>query len=155
MPQVLGFDVSVEVDGNKLPEYKLEASLDPTLGVPVKTCWIPSEAGKVILPISFISVFGSAYFYDQEFCIAVKPPLAPRSSHWAFTVKLDGTPIKINNSALLKSAHIPVRRLKDELVAASVARPLLFATIQLTGALLLLVILKLINHGIPSDSRFR
>jgi hypothetical protein len=47
MPQVLGFDVSVEVEGNKLPEYKPEVSYDATLGVPVTTCYIPSEAGKV------------------------------------------------------------------------------------------------------------
>ena len=47
MPNVLGFDISVEVEGKKLPEYGLAVSLDPVHGVPTITCWVPSVVGKV------------------------------------------------------------------------------------------------------------
>ncbi|KAH6913491.1 hypothetical protein BKA70DRAFT_1263022 [Coprinopsis sp. MPI-PUGE-AT-0042] len=112
MPHVLGFDVAVEVEGKKLPEYKPEISYDPISGVPVTTCYVPSEAGK-------------------EFCIALVPPPAPRPKHWSFAVKLDGTSPIVNGTALLRTAT-GVKRLQDELVSPNVVRRFQFATIQLT-----------------------
>lgn len=41
-----GFDAWIEVDGEELKTYNVEVS-DDRLTV---TCWIPSEAGKVLPP---------------------------------------------------------------------------------------------------------
>ena len=43
MPELLGFDVWVEMERVKLQEYKAETSNNGT----EVSCWIPCEAGKV------------------------------------------------------------------------------------------------------------
>ncbi|KAH6913490.1 hypothetical protein BKA70DRAFT_1558802 [Coprinopsis sp. MPI-PUGE-AT-0042] len=112
MPQVLGFDISVEVEGNKLPEYQPEVMHEKTLGLPVITCWVPSEAGK-------------------EFCVVVAPPAAPRDVHWLFKLKLDGIDVKSGGDFLKKDNNAALR-FAHERVSANAVRRFLFARIQLT-----------------------
>jgi hypothetical protein len=55
MPRVLDFNVSVEMESNALPEYGSEVGVDEA-GRPIVTCWIASEAGKVIAFAHFTDV---------------------------------------------------------------------------------------------------
>ena len=45
MPNILGFDVALVMEGTRLEEYGVQESEES--GIPVVTCWVPSEAGKV------------------------------------------------------------------------------------------------------------
>jgi hypothetical protein len=45
MPTVNNFSAWIEVDGKQLPEYGVQSSANG--GQLIRTCWIPSEAGKV------------------------------------------------------------------------------------------------------------
>ncbi|KIM48544.1 hypothetical protein M413DRAFT_81087 [Hebeloma cylindrosporum] len=44
MPTVDNFSVWIEVEGKQLPEYQVQSSVNEDQSV--RTCWIPSEAGK-------------------------------------------------------------------------------------------------------------
>jgi hypothetical protein len=139
MPQVLGFDISVEVEGKKLPEYQPELTHDEKRGVPVTTCWIPSEAGKVRLHLLLIGASHNDN-HCKAFCIVVAPPPIPRAQTWTLMVQLDGATVNIEDSVYWKQAKGGTRfdytRVSDNYV-----RPFLFTDIQLTGLSAVLFIL--------------
>ena len=49
MPQLDSYEVWIQVDGKKLPEYGMHYSKADQTEI---TCWIPSEVGKVRYPPS-------------------------------------------------------------------------------------------------------
>ncbi|EAU83151.2 hypothetical protein CC1G_07833 [Coprinopsis cinerea okayama7 len=110
MPEVLGFRISVEMEGRELPEYKEE--VDYSSGIPVATCWIPSEAGKT-------------------FQVNVRPPPV-RSSHWSFVVSLDGMCAVMRNTLLFRDAPNDRLSLAEEVIGNGLSRTFKFSNIQLT-----------------------
>jgi hypothetical protein len=132
MPQVLGFDISVEVEGKKLPEYQPEVTHDETLGVPVTTCWIPSEAGKVLFCLvhaTGVKMIDGAW---KEFSVVVEPPPAPRPKIWSLQSKLDGMRVDLDFNTFGQEEQA-TERFKHCRVSADFVRPFLFSKIQLTG----------------------
>jgi hypothetical protein len=49
MPSFGSYDAYITVDGVKLAEYAVDIQADTADGVPVVSCWIPSESGKARL----------------------------------------------------------------------------------------------------------
>ncbi|KAH6913489.1 hypothetical protein BKA70DRAFT_1263018 [Coprinopsis sp. MPI-PUGE-AT-0042] len=108
MPEVLGFNLSVEMEGNALPEYGTEVAADPA-GLPSVTCWIPSETGKT-------------------FGINIVAPPSPRQTNWVFFPALDG--LRSNGHVLSKDKPSNLRI--EEIYFNNAYRTVKFAPIQVT-----------------------
>ncbi|KAH6913495.1 hypothetical protein BKA70DRAFT_1263033 [Coprinopsis sp. MPI-PUGE-AT-0042] len=111
MPQIIGYNFSVVVDGRKLPEYN--TTVDESKGFPVVTCWVPSEAGKT-------------------FHIDIAAPPAPRRSNTVFKLLLDGRRPSVRGNLLKKTNTTKEFMLCEEKVTATTARSFQFGTLQLT-----------------------
>jgi len=63
MPGIVNYSAWIEVDGKKLPEYNVQYSDNGTRA----TCWIPSEAGRVVFSASQSQKINWLIF-DLELC---------------------------------------------------------------------------------------
>ncbi|KAH6913487.1 hypothetical protein BKA70DRAFT_1397461 [Coprinopsis sp. MPI-PUGE-AT-0042] len=113
MPQILGFDIAMVMEGVKLCEYQTE--LDDSGDVPVVTCWVPSHAGK-------------------GFRVSIVPPPAPRDEHWKFGLSLDGLTAQVTGNLLEKSKIKTSVNLQSHRVLRGVLRRFQFAALEPTLA---------------------
>ena len=106
MPKLLGFDVWVEMEGVKLPEYKAETKNDER----EISCWIPCETGKVshdfrtsLRPILCILL---TMVHRQDFRIGCALPCERvRLTHHHLGFSLDGRRAHLRGSVVKKEPH--------------------------------------------------
>ncbi|EAU83150.1 hypothetical protein CC1G_07832 [Coprinopsis cinerea okayama7 len=117
MPKLLDLDVSVSIEGRRLPEYDVEvsdsASASGDSEVPVITCWIPSEVNK-------------------HFKIDIVPPPPPLAHHLYTNLFLDG--FRTYGVPQIIRKHNPLARSIDRDRAVEggrrYERPFMFAPLQ-------------------------
>lgn len=130
MPEIVGVKISIKVEGATLPEYDTRNFIDDVLQVPVTTCWIPSDVGKVSLRLSPRFRLLQGY---QAFSITIAYPNRPCNNHWCAGIILDGLKTNVLGASLNKFSPQATWELSHAVVSTSTTRPLQFGTLRLTG----------------------
>ncbi|KAG2018316.1 hypothetical protein CC2G_007753 [Coprinopsis cinerea AmutBmut pab1-1] len=98
MPKFLDFDISISIEGRRLPEYDVEVESDSASGeATVITCWIPSEV-------------------DKRFQIDIIPPPPPLSHHWNTVASFDGVESSGTSNIIFKDGKVTASSIEYEAV---------------------------------------
>jgi hypothetical protein len=118
------------MDQDALPEYKTEQ--DQSTGIPVVSCWVPSEAGKVRPRPSFdFSPSANLITSLKTFRIDVTPPPPPRIYNWTFKLRMDGIRIRVLlDNSIMKNETEGVVSLKHNMVADGKTRTFRFGAVK-------------------------